>query len=279
MPKKKHLYRSRILVLFTKPASIEVGFVVYAQMFVNKSNYIYTCSMRKIGIISTALLFIIIFNACKRGPGTCGDGKENGGETSLDCGASCKLCPPPIAPNGNYIIGRIADAFFTEQADPNLSVASFKVGNDKYEMYSTAGFYSTNKINGKPVSRPDLVIGIAQTFKYDTAKVPTVQDFIDRIDSGYQNLGALSFKNEVLKDGFFIQYKNKAIIKDTLVIYSNYNNATNQPGSYIKVKRVKRISDDVYNITGEYQCAVYHEDLSIRFYIDKGRFNLNFKIK
>jgi hypothetical protein len=248
-------------------------------MFVNKSNYIYTCSMRKIGIISATLLFVFIFDACKRGPGTCGDGKENGGETSLDCGAACKLCPPPIAPDGNYIIGRIAGKFFTEQSNPNLSISSFKVGNDKYEMYSTAGFYSTNKINGKPVTRPDLVIGVAQTFKYDTANVPTVLDFINRIDSGYQDLGALSLNNEVIKDGFFIQYKNKAIIDDTLVIYSNYNSATNQPGSYIKVKRVKRISDVVYNITGEYQCTIYHEKLNPKFYIDKGRFDLNFKIK
>jgi hypothetical protein len=236
--------------------------------------------MRKIGIISTALLFVLIFNACKRGPGNCGDGKENGSETSLDCGPSCKLCPPPIAPGGNYIIGRIADKFFTEQADPNLSVASFKVGNDKYEMYSTAGFYTTKKVNGKTVIvRPDLVIGVAHRFTFDTAKVPTVLDFMAKIDSGYQDLGALSYNNEILKDGFFIQYKNKGEPDDTSVIYSNYNNATNQPGSYIKVKRVKRISDDVYNITGEYQCTVYHEDLSDRFYIDKGRFNLNFKIK
>jgi hypothetical protein len=250
-------------------------------MFVIKSIFIYTCTMRKYAIIiSTALFFVLIFDACKRGPGTCGDGKENGDETSLDCGPTCKLCPPPIAPEGNYIIGRISEKFFTEQKDPNITTPHFRVGNEKYEMYSTAGFYKTKTVGVvTTIQDTNIIIGISQTFSYDTAKVPTAVDFIARIDSGYQQWGGLTLNNEVSKDGFFIIYKNKAKIADSNVVYTTYFGEVYQPGSYLKVKNVKLVSENTYNIIGEYQATVYNKDKSKRIYIDKGRFNLKFKLK
>jgi hypothetical protein len=237
--------------------------------------------MRKyVIIISTAMFFVLVFDACKRGPGTCGDGKENGDETSLDCGPTCKLCPPPIAPDGNYIIGRISEKFFTEQKDPNITTSNFKVGNEKYELYSTAGFYKTKTVGAvTTLEDTNIIIGISQSFTYDTAKVPTAADFIARIDTGFQRLATLTLNNEVSKDGFFIIYKDKSKIADSNVVYTNYYGDVAQPGTFIKVKKFKLVKENTYNIIGEYQATVYNKDKSKRIYIDKGRFNLNFKVK
>jgi hypothetical protein len=237
--------------------------------------------MRKYAIIiSTALVFVFTFSACKRGPGTCGDGKQNGEETSLDCGGTCKLCPPPIAPDGNYIIGRISEKFFTEQKDKNITTPNFRVGAEKYELYSTAGFYTTKTVGAlTTLEDTNIIIGISQTFTYDTAKIPSAEDFIARIDTGFQPFGGLTLNNEISKTGFFIIYKNKALVADSNEIYTTYFGEFYQPGSYLKVKKIKLVSENTYNIIGEYQCTVYDRLKIKRIYIDKGRFNLNFKVK
>jgi hypothetical protein len=241
-------------------------------------------------IISSAIFLSVTLDACKRGPGDCGDGKENGDETSLDCGPSCKLCPPPIAPEGNYIIGRIGEKFFTEQKDTNLYVSSFKVGNSGYELFSNAGFYQTKKQgNLLIIEDTNIVIGIAQSFVFDTTKIPTALDFISRIDTGYQRFGGLTSNNEISKDGFFILYKNKAAVADSNIVYTTYNGPYNIPNSYVFIKKIERVDKKgdivstnpsaIYNLKGEFQCYVYAPDQSKRIFIDKGRFDLNFKIR
>ncbi len=237
--------------------------------------------MRKLlVIISSAFIILFALDACKRGPGDCGDGKQNGNETTLDCGPSCKLCPAPIAPEGNYIIGRIKDKFFTEQRDSNLTNSNFRIGNDEYELYTTAGFYKTALKDKKLVIEDtNIIIGIAQTFKYDTAIIPTAADFIAKLDTGYQRLGSLTLKNEINKTGFFIIYKNNAAVEDSNIVYSTYYGPFNQPGAQINIKKIKRLSNGLHNIIGEFQGTVYDITGSKKIYIDKGRFNLNYKIQ
>jgi hypothetical protein len=233
--------------------------------------------MRKYSLIFSTVLFLIsVLNACKRGPGDCGDGKLNGKETSLDCGAACKLCPPPIAPDGNYIIGRIADVFFTESKDTNISETSFKLLADDYEMYSTGGFYRKRKVGLNMVTDTNILIGLAQSFKFDTAMIPTAEDFIARIDSGYQTFGGLTLNQGISKNGFFVVYKKQT---NDSPVFASYYGPTNQPGSYLKIKTIKKLKNNVYNLIGEYTCTLYTEDRSAKVYIDKGRFNLNFKVK
>ncbi len=237
--------------------------------------------MRKLLVLISSAFFILFsLESCKRGPGDCGDGKENGGETSLDCGPTCKLCPPPIAPDGNFIIGRIQDKFFTEQRDSNLTTSNFRIGNDEFELYTTAGFYKTKTVDKKIVIEDtNIIIGIAQTFTYDTALVPTDADFIAKLDTGSQRLGGLTLNNEISKAGFFIIYKNKALIEDSNAVYTSYYGPFNQPGTVINIKKIKRLSSGLHNIIGEFQGTVYDITGSKRIYIDKGRFNLNFKIQ
>jgi hypothetical protein len=232
----------------------------------------------------TLLFILTVFSlslvSCKRGPGDCGDGKQNGDETSLDCGSSCRLCPPPIAPeNANYIIGRKLEVFFIEQKEVNYSNSNFRTGVAGFEWISDGGFYTKyNANNTLPNdSKLKISIGIAQRFAYDTANVPMADDYIARIDSGLQDFAELSPNNEIIKDGFYIQYQTTKNGKDTL--YTSYHNPFDQKASLIKVKTFKKLNDSTLNVTGEYQATLATFTKDKKAVIDRGRFNLNFRLK